>query len=115
MREYAISICRMSRFDPDAALRAIAHPDRRRMLQLVTDDERTSGDLAKRCKLTRPATSQHLKVLREADLVTVRSDGNRRLYRLNDDRVADLLAMLDDFWGQRLHRMRRELERKRRS
>lgn len=104
----------MPRFDADTALRAIAHPQRRHMLRLVTDDERTSSELARRCRLTRPATSQHLKILRDADLVRVRSDGNRRLYRLNDERLAEVLAMLDGFWGDRLDRMRRELARRRR-
>lgn len=99
----------MARFDADTALRAIAHPHRRQMLRLVTDDERTSGDLAQRCRLTRPAASQHLKVLKGADLVSVRVDGNRRLYRLNEARLAEVLAMLDGFWGDRLERMRRAL------
>ncbi len=103
----------MPRFDADAALRAIAHPQRRQMLRLVTDDERTSSDLAARCRLTRPATSQHLKILREADLVSVRSDGNRRLYRLREDRLAQVLAMLDDFWGVRLARLQRDLRGRR--
>ena len=104
----------MPRVDADVALRAIAHPARRQMLRLVTDDERTSSDLAKRCKLTRPAASQHLKVLKEAELVDVRVDGNRRLYRLNDEVLAEVLAMLDAFWGDRLERMRTELAKRRR-
>ena len=104
----------MPRFDADTALRAIAHPRRRQMLRLVTDSEHTSSDLAKRCRLTRPAASQHLKILRDADLVSVRSDGNRRLYRLRDDRLAEVLAMLEDFWGDRLNRLRRDLNRRRR-
>src|ERR671935_438062 len=88
----------MGRFDADAALRALSHPHRRRMLQYVADVERTSSDLAVRCRLSRPATSQHLKVLREAHLVSVRSDGNRRLYRARGNRVAEILTMLDRFW-----------------
>ena len=104
----------MARFDADTALRAIAHPQRRQMLRLVTDDEWTSSDLAQRCRLTRPATSQHLKVLKQADLVSVRAEGNRRLYRLNEGRLAEALAMLDGFWGDRLERMRRELAKSRR-
>jgi DNA-binding transcriptional ArsR family regulator len=100
----------MGRFDADAALRALAHPHRRRMLQSVADIERTSSDLAVRCRLSRPATSQHLKVLREADLVSVRADGNRRLYRARADRVADLLKMLDGFWGDRLAALRDEVD-----
>jgi DNA-binding transcriptional ArsR family regulator len=99
----------MGRFDADAALRALAHPRRRQMLEYVADVERTSSDLAVRCRLSRPSTSQHLKVLREADLVSVRSDGNRRLYLARSDRVADILTMLDQFWGERLAALRDEV------
>ena len=101
----------MARFDADAALRALSHPRRREMLQFVADVERTSSELAGRCRLSRPATSQHLKVLREADLVSVRADGNRRLYRARADRVAEILTMLDSFWGGRLAALRDEVER----
>jgi DNA-binding transcriptional ArsR family regulator len=99
----------MGRFDADAALRALAHPRRRKMLECVADVERTSSDLAVRCRLSRPATSQHLKVLREAHLVSVRSEGNRRLYRARSDRVADIVTMLDRFWGERLGALRDEV------
>jgi DNA-binding transcriptional ArsR family regulator len=101
----------MARFDADAALRALSDPRRRQMLEFVADFERTSSELAGRCRLSRPATSQHLKVLREADLVTVRVDGNRRLYRARADRVAEILTMLDRFWGGRLAALRDEVER----
>jgi DNA-binding transcriptional ArsR family regulator len=80
------------------------------MLQFVADVERTSTDLAVRCRLSKPATSQHLKVLREADLVSVRVDGNRRLYRARAERVAEVLKMLDRFWGDRLAALRGEFE-----
>ena len=101
----------MARFDADAALRALSHPRRRQLLQSIADVERTSSELAGRCRLSRPATSQHLKVLREADLVSVRADGNRRLYRARADRVAEILMMLDSFWGGRLAALRDEVER----
>jgi len=80
------------------------------MLQFVADVERPASDLAVRCRLSKPATSQHLKVLREADLVSVRADGNRRLYRARADRVAEVLEMLDYFWGDRLAALQSELE-----
>jgi DNA-binding transcriptional ArsR family regulator len=105
----------MARFDADAALRALAHPSRRQMLRLVTDDERTSSELAARCRLTRPAASQHLKVLRDADLVTVRSDANRRLYAINAGRLAEVLEMLDRFWGDKLTALRADVQRRRSS
>lgn len=92
----------MAHFDGEAALRALADPRRRQMLMLTWDRERSPSELAMSCQLSRPATSQHLKVLREADLVTVRLEGNRRLYRVRADRLAELRAMLDEFWGSRL-------------
>jgi DNA-binding transcriptional ArsR family regulator len=95
----------MAYFDGEAALRALADPRRRQMLELVWDHERSPSDLARRCQLSRPATSQHLKVLREADLVSVRLEGNRRYYRVRARRLAELQAMLDEFWGSRLARL----------
>lgn len=79
------------------------------MLALAWDRERSPSDLARRCGLSRPATSQHLKVLREADLVSVRYEGNRRWYRVRADRLAELRAMLDQFWGAKLAVLRAEL------
>lgn len=99
----------MAHFDGEAALRALADPRRRRMLELVWDRERSPTELARSCQLSRPATSQHLKVLREADLVSVRLEGNRRLYRVRAGRLAELRAMLDEFWGSRLASLRAEL------
>lgn len=89
----------------EAALKAIAHPARRRLLQLVWDGERTVGELAAEAQLNEPTTSKHLKVLREAGLVTVRIDVNRRFYRVDPDTVAELAAFLEDFWGDRLQRL----------
>ena|SRR5215469_18440953 len=99
----------MTDFDGEAALRALADPRRRQMLELAWDRERSPSDLARRCQLSRPAASQHLKVLREAGLVSVRLEGNRRFYRARADRLAQLRAMLDQFWGSRLARLRAEM------
>jgi len=81
------------------------------MLSLVLDRERSSSELASRCRLSRPAASQHLRVLRETGLVTLREEGNRRLYRAQIKRLAEVRAMLDDFWGDRLARLSDELNR----
>jgi DNA-binding transcriptional ArsR family regulator len=94
----------------EQALRAIANARRRAMLELVWDHERTAGEIARHSGLSAPATSQHLRVLREAGLVTVRVDANRRLYRAEPVRVAELRAALDAFWGERLERLRDDLE-----
>ena len=96
-------------FDGEAALRALADPRRRRMLELAWDRERSPSELAGSCQLSRPATSQHLRVLREAGLVSVRLEKNRRLYRVRADKLAELRAMLDEFWGSRLATLRAEL------
>lgn len=90
----------------DATLRAIAHPARRRILRLVWDQERTSTDLAGHVGLSKPATSQHLRVLRDADLVSVRIDANRRWYRAEQQRLAEVRALIEAFWGDRLDALR---------
>jgi DNA-binding transcriptional ArsR family regulator len=95
------------------ALRAIANPRRRAMLELVWDAERSAGDIAREAGMSAPATSQHLRVLRDAGLVTVRVDGNRRLYRAEPERVAEVRAALEAFWGERLARLRDDVEGRR--
>lgn len=95
----------------EEALKAIANSRRRAMLSLVWDRERTATEIAERSRLSKPATSQHLKVLRDAGLVHVRVDGNRRHYRADAPKVAELRQALEEFWGDRLARMRDELER----
>jgi DNA-binding transcriptional ArsR family regulator len=95
----------------EEALRAIANPRRRTMLELVWDRERGAGELARASGLSPAAASQHLRVLREAGLVRVRAEGNRRLYRSDPARMAALREALEAFWGERLARLRDELER----
>jgi DNA-binding transcriptional ArsR family regulator len=80
------------------------------MLELVWDRERTAGELARRSGLSAPAASQHLRVLHDAGLVSVRVDRNRRLYRAQPEGVAELRAALEAFWGERLGRLRDDLE-----
>jgi len=88
--------------DTEAALRVIANPAQRRVLEVVAEGEISSGALADACGLTRPATSQHLRALKEAALVEVRVDGNRRLYRVRIENLARLRGFLDQFWASRL-------------
>ena len=94
----------------DEALRAIAHPGRRTMLRLVWDAERPASELAEAAGLTRSAASQHLKQLRDAGLVTARVDGNRRLYRADLRRIAEIASFLDEFWATPLQRLRAAAE-----
>jgi DNA-binding transcriptional ArsR family regulator len=95
----------------ETALKAIAEPHRRRILRLVWDSELSAGEIASHFDVTRPAVSQHLNVLREAGLVSERRDGTRRLYRARPDGLVELKAFLDEFWGDRLERLKREAER----
>ena len=91
----------------DAALKALAEPRRRAILRLVWSEELPATDIADRFRdVTRPAISQHLAVLKDANLVTERRDGTRRLYRANADTMAELRAFLDDYWTSGLERLR---------
>lgn len=83
------------------------------MLEVLAGGERTSGSLAGDCGWTKPAASQQLKVLREVGLVEVRTDGNRRLYRVRREGLAELRAFLDDFWMARLAVLEDEIRRSR--
>ena len=94
----------------DDAIAALAHPARRELVRLCTDRERSAGELGDRLKLRQPATSQHLRVLRDAGLVSVRPDGNRRLYRVDFERLAEVRTALDELWGTRLPALKRAAE-----
>jgi DNA-binding transcriptional ArsR family regulator len=89
----------------DAAA-AIADPIRRRVLELVRDDELTAGNLAAQFEVSRPAVSRHLRVLRETGLVTERRAGKHRLYRANLEPLAELRDWLDEYWAGRLGALR---------
>jgi DNA-binding transcriptional ArsR family regulator len=96
----------------DTALKAIAEPRRQAILRLVWSDELAASDIARRFPdVTRPAISQHLAVLRSADLVTERREGTRRLYRANTTTMAEVRDFLDDFWSSGLERLRDAAER----
>jgi DNA-binding transcriptional ArsR family regulator len=84
---------------------AVADPTRRRIVELVAAGERPAGEIAAAFAVTRPAISRHLRVLREAGVVTVRDEGQRRLYRLDPAALDVLGAWIDrtrTFWTGRL-------------
>jgi len=84
---------------------ALADPHRRQILDLLRDGERAAGDLVGALPLSQPGASKHLRVLRDAGLVTVRKDAQRRIYRLAPGRLAELdawLAPYRKFWSSRL-------------
>jgi DNA-binding transcriptional ArsR family regulator len=99
----------------EAALRAIAEPQRRRILQLVRDEELSAGEIAAQFDISRPAVSQHVNVLKEAGLVSERRDGTRRLYRARPEGLGELRMFLEGFWDERLEALKNEAETKERS
>ncbi|PXY24771.1 transcriptional regulator [Prauserella sp. PE36] len=91
----------------------LAEPRRREILDLLRDGERVVGDLVERLTLTQPAVSKHLKVLREAGLVDVRHDAQRRWYRLRPEPLLEIDAWLTPyrrFWAGRLDALERHLD-----
>ena len=100
---------------PDlAVLDVIAEPTRRRILDALRGGERSVGELVKAVGMHQPGVSRHLKVLRDAGLVEVRQDAQRRLYRLRPEPLMDLDAWLEPFraqWATRLDALERHLER----
>ncbi|MGI9601060.1 MAG: ArsR/SmtB family transcription factor [Acidimicrobiales bacterium] len=94
----------------DATARAVADPTRRTILRLVHDEEHTVTDIAAHFEVSRPAISQHLRVLHDADLVTIRQEGTRRYYRTRPEGLADLRLWLDEFWSTRLDDLKRVVE-----
>ena len=95
----------------DAVAHALTEPNRREILRLVCDNERTVGDIASHFTVTRPAISQHLRVLENAELVTVRADGNRRYYRARPEGLVDLRGWVETFWRDSLASLKVEVER----
>jgi len=95
----------------ETALRALSDPGRRRILTLVRDEEHSAGEIAAEFTVSWPAVSQHLRVLKEAGLVTERRDGTRRLYRARPEGLDDVRAFLDEFWDDKLENLKREVER----
>lgn len=95
------------------AYAALAEPNRRQILDLLRAGERSVTELVDRLTLSQPGVSKHLKVLREAGLVAVRSQGKQRLYALRGEPLAEVDAWLEPyraFWTDRLDALERHLE-----
>lgn len=92
------------------AAAAIADPIRRRVLELVRDDELPAGTIAAQFPVSRPAVSRHLRVLRESGLVRERRVGRERLYRADPAPLAELRSWLDGYWAGRLDALKRLAE-----
>ncbi len=91
-------------------LHAIAEPCRLEILRLIRSTELPSGEIASHFKVTRPAISQHLRVLKLAGLVTERREGTRRMYRAMPERLEELRVFLEGFWEDRLQLLAQEAE-----
>ena len=83
-------------------LTALGDPTRRAIFERLADHPSAVGELARELPVSRPAVSQHLRVLKDAGLVTDRRAGSRRIYQLNPDGVGALRAYLDRFWTRSL-------------
>jgi DNA-binding transcriptional ArsR family regulator len=95
------------------AFEALAEPNRRRILDLLREGERPAGELVEALAISQPGVSKHLRLLREAGLVSARPDGQRRVYRLESAKLAELDAWLAPYrhaWAGRLDALDRHLE-----
>lgn len=93
---------------PQAAdpFEALADPHRRAILELLHGGERSVREIANEMPITRPAVSRHLRLLKEAGLVTSSAEGTRRLYRLHDEGLDAVRAYLTEVWGDAASRFR---------
>ncbi len=98
----------------EQVLRAIAEPSRRKILRLVQDNELPAGEIASHFEITRPAISQHLRILKDAGLVTERREGTKRLYRARPEGLEEIRDFLNDFWQGRLQLLANAAESKER-
>ena len=94
-----------------AVLDALADATRRQIFERLSTGPRSVGELAEGMPVSRPAVSQHLRVLEQAGLVSHRTEGTRHVYRVEPDGLAELRDYLDRFWGEALERFRLEAEK----
>jgi DNA-binding transcriptional ArsR family regulator len=93
-------------------LNALGDPSRRAIFERLAERPRAVGELARELPISRPAVSQHLKVLKDAGLVVDRPAGTRRIYQLNPDGVGELRAYLDQFWTRALAAYKEAVEQR---
>ena len=94
----------------DPVVQALADVRRRNILRLIQNAELSAGEIAGHFDVTQPAISQHLKVLVEAQLVTMRRQGTRRLYRARPEGLAQIRDFLEGFWDASLHELKQAAE-----
>lgn len=94
------------------SLSALADPTRLHIVEMLAAHEMSAGDIARRFEMSGPAISQHLKILKEARLVRVRAEAQKRIYALNDEGFSELQQWIENirrFWTPRLDALEREL------
>jgi DNA-binding transcriptional ArsR family regulator len=94
----------------ETALAALADPTRRQVFERLKSGPQAVGAIARGMPVSRPAVSQHLRVLKEAGLVTDRPEGTRRVYHIDPQGLGALRAWLDQFWDQALAAFQAEVE-----
>lgn len=102
----------------DTVLQALADGSRRTLLEILRDHPATAGELAEALPIARPGVSRHLRVLREAGLVEVRQESQRRIYSLRPEPLAEVDSWLGDYralWQNRLDALHTEIARGKRS
>jgi DNA-binding transcriptional ArsR family regulator len=98
----------------DATFAVLSDPNRRAVLRLLRDGERSVGEIGEELALSQPGLSKHLRVLRESGLVRVRKDAQRRLYAIRPEPIAEIdewLAPYRDLWNGRLEALGRHLDK----
>jgi DNA-binding transcriptional ArsR family regulator len=98
------------RVTADAVLKALAEPHRSEIIRLVRDEARSVNEIADHFDITQQAVSLHLKVLREAGLVAMRKDGQRRLYLVDPEGFDSLRSFLAELWPTSLQRLKQAVE-----
>ena len=98
----------------ETALAAISDRSRREILRLVWRQELPAGEIARHFTVTRPAISQHLRVLEDSGLVVVRREGTRRLYRARPEGLDELRAYFESLWDDSMERLKFEAEQEER-
>jgi DNA-binding transcriptional ArsR family regulator len=102
----------------DTVLQALADPSRRALLEILRDHPASAGELAEALPIARPGVSRHLRVMRDAGLVEVRQDAQRRIYSLRPEALIEVDEWLDSYralWRTRLDALHTEIERGKRT
>src|SRR3954464_13407824 len=94
---------------------ALGDPTRRAIFEQLRSGSRSVGEIASELPVSRPAVSQHLRVLKEAGLVTERRNGTRRFYRVDPEGLGELRRYVEEYWSEALTAFKAEAERERRS